>query len=1125
MAETPARRTALQVEVLEVREMLSASTWLAESFETAPLGGLPAGWSQSAGGPAFAVVAGQGVASTRALASNSASPAGASRAWVNPGVAADVQVSASLSLTGGAPGQVLARGYNLSSATPTYYALGVTPDLTVQLLRVVNGTSTVLGQVQAASGGGSGWVRMLLDVSGSTIRAQVFHTDTGTYLNGSGQWQTTPAYVLSVTDTVITNLGQAGVARPANAAGTLTLDDFTIDLPGSVESFDTTAAGSIPPNWTSWSSNNTGSFTDSPSRFLSGPNGFVSSGNNVTSRSWLNTQEPANVDAGAALYLDSLIPGRLFIRGKNLNTNAPSYYALQLTRGFQLQIVRVLNGVTTTLGQLSSATFTNPIWVRASLNAQGTTLRAQIYRVDTGQYLTTTGQWQTTPTWALTVTDSALITAGFVGLDRPQSYAGSITFDDFTVLPGIGDGQPPSSQITVPQQGSVVSGVSNVQVSATDLVGVTKVEFYLDNVLQATNLAAPFTWAFYSPAASNGLHTIKVIAYDLAGNKGISAVTVTTQNANAVNRPNLPRHYTHIRIAELAYGGTKLGPFEEQLLQNSVDLVVPATDLFGPIHALTPNTPQLLYTNVSNLYLQSLADWTNYAEVHGLDPEQAFYHVAQATPFIGSSPSSQPVTWFWQAYRGGSTLTPMTGDTHGGVAGGFSLGGSGQSFYLGSLEPYREINFNLVAPRANGWGGVLEYPTAVDAAGNPTAWATLPTLSNTTNGWANSGQVLFDPPADWKSASVGGSTRLFYVRVRTLTPGTAPIVWSILGRDYVGARGGNAGVIPAFDASADLDHDGYLNDAEYAHRQPGMDARFVYESRLFAGTFGQMRFAANPSSTAFQAWAADYEIRLLKSQPLAAGLFIDNSAGLPPVPANVALESVANYASDYAALVNCIAVKIAPKWVMLNTGGGGPAADLAIRGTQGYFEEFALRPLAQYYQQFEALAGQVARRSALRSPAPYAVIDSYPTGGSVTDPRTQLATLAAYYLIADPVSTFLDFFGGFEPATSWTRHWTQAAAFNVGQPQATWSVFATGTDPSNSNLTYRVYQRHYSNALILYKPLSSNSGGTAGTLADNTATVHQLSRTFRPLQADGTLGAPVTSISLRNGEGAILIPS
>src|SRR5205823_10358182 len=139
-----------------------------------------------------------------------------------------------------------------------------------------------------------------------------------------------------------------------------------------------------------------------------------------------------------------------------------------------------------------------------------------------------------------------------------------------------------------------------------------------------------------------------------------------------------------------------------------------------------------------------------------------------------------------------------------------------------------------------------------------------------------------------------------------------------------------------------------------------------------------------------------------------------------------------------------------------------------------------------------------------------------------TDPRTQLATLAYYYLLADPERTFLDFFGGYEPATSWDRHWSPAAAFDVGQPMGDWSLFATGPDPANGSLTYRVYQRAYTNALILYKPLSYNRG-VSGTLADASATVHDLGGTYYPLLADGTLGSAITSVSLRNGEGAILI--
>jgi hypothetical protein len=73
-------------------------------------------------------------------------------------------------------------------------------------------------------------------------------------------------------------------------------------------------------------------------------------------------------------------------------------------------------------------------------------------------------------------------------------------------------------------------------------------------------------------------------------------------------------------------------------------------------------------------------------------------------------------------------------------------------------------------------------------------------------------------------------------------------------------------------------------------------------------------------------------------------------------------------------------------------------------------------------------------------------------------------------------------------------------------------------------LQYRVYQRAYANALILYKPLSFGGwNGPKATLKDDTATRHDLGATYRPLRADGTLGDSVMQIDLRNGEGAILV--
>jgi hypothetical protein len=44
-----------------------------------------------------------------------------------------------------------------------------------------------------------------------------------------------------------------------------------------------------------------------------------------------------------------------------------------------------------------------------------------------------------------------------------------------------------------------------------------------------------------------------------------------------------------------------------------------------------------------------------------------------------------------------------------------------------------------------------------------------------------------------------------------------------------------------------------------------------------------------------------------------------------------------------------------------------------------------------------------------------------------------------------------------------------------------------------------------------------------GTTASNTATTHQLGGSYRMVNADGTLGPVITSISLMNGQGAVLI--
>src|SRR5262249_35393455 len=290
------------------------------------------------------------------------------------------------------------------------------------------------------------------------------------------------------------------------------------------------------------------------------------------------------------------------------------------------------------------------------------------------------------------------------------------------------------------------------------------------------------------------------------------------------------------------------------------------------------------------------------------------------------------------------------------------------------------------------------------------AWAPLKTITNTTAGLMRSGQITFDPPSNWKTASLNGDTPQFYfVRYRTISPGGAPAALALLGRGYVNAPGATHAVIPPFDYRADLNHDGYLDNAEYAHRRAGMDARLVYETRYF-NQYGQMRPFTNPSNAAFRSWVVDFHVRFLKAHPLADGLFVDNSGGRAPVDDGVVRESRADYSSDYGSMLSAIGKGIAPRWVLANTSGGQTDADGVIRQNTGYYEEFALRPLASNYQQFEFVAALIAHRQSLKNPAPYAVLDALPTGGSPTDPRTQPATPAHYHPLAHPHTTLRDVF-------------------------------------------------------------------------------------------------------------------
>ena len=102
----------------------------------------------------------------------------------------------------------------------------------------------------------------------------------------------------------------------------------------------------------------------------------------------------------------------------------------------------------------------------------------------------------------------------------------------FGGAPPPGDTTPPTTSITSPANGATVSGTVTVAASASDNVGVTRVELYVDGALIGTDTSSPYQIAWNTTTATNGSHGLQTRAYDAAGNVGSSAVvSVTVSNA------------------------------------------------------------------------------------------------------------------------------------------------------------------------------------------------------------------------------------------------------------------------------------------------------------------------------------------------------------------------------------------------------------------------------------------------------------------------------------------------------------------------------------------------------------------------------------------------------------------
>lgn len=102
----------------------------------------------------------------------------------------------------------------------------------------------------------------------------------------------------------------------------------------------------------------------------------------------------------------------------------------------------------------------------------------------------------------------------------------TVTINASQAPPPPSDTVKPSIGISAPYNNTFATGIVTATAVASDNVGVARVEWYVDNVLQATTTFSPYTYNLNTAAFSKTSHSLKAVAYDAAGNTDFGIITL-----------------------------------------------------------------------------------------------------------------------------------------------------------------------------------------------------------------------------------------------------------------------------------------------------------------------------------------------------------------------------------------------------------------------------------------------------------------------------------------------------------------------------------------------------------------------------------------------------------------------
>lgn len=197
--------------------------------------------------------------------------------------------------------------------------------------------------------------------------------------------------------------------------------------------------------------------------------------------------------------------------------------------------------------------FTDPIFIYENTGTQCAITGGSFYNPDTVQFPTEfvgsyffadfCGGWihRLDLTNGVTVSDFATGIANPVDLKvsddgflyylaRTSGAVGRIAFTGGGGGGG-GDTIAPTVSITNPANGATVPRRTTITITATasDNVGVTRVEFLVEGNLQCTDTSAPYSCNWRVPNTPNKSYQLSARAFDAAGNAGMASIQVTAR--------------------------------------------------------------------------------------------------------------------------------------------------------------------------------------------------------------------------------------------------------------------------------------------------------------------------------------------------------------------------------------------------------------------------------------------------------------------------------------------------------------------------------------------------------------------------------------------------------------------